>query len=129
MEKTLPKSIKSGDDLIQWMHFFNGKSQEEFEVMSRESEYLDAAYQELKKMSADDEKRLEYEIREKALKDYNSQMNSALEMGMKRGEEIGEKRGIEITKQMIKLEREGKSFEEIAEICNSSVKKVEEILL
>lgn len=45
----------------------------------------------------DEEKRLEYEAREKALWDYNSQMQSARKqgekIGQKRGEEIGQERG------------------------------------
>ena len=52
------------------------------------------------KLSADDKKRLEYEAREKALRDYNTQMSSAekrgLEHGYKRGEKIGLKCGEEI---------------------------------
>lgn len=48
------------------------------------------AYEALQKLSADDLKRLEYEAREKALKDYNTQMSSS----EKRGIKIGEERGI-----------------------------------
>ena len=44
-------------------------------------------------MSADEEKRLEYKAREKALRDYNSQMNSAERRGLKAGQELGEKIG------------------------------------
>ena len=141
----LPKDVKSGEDIVQWMRFFNGKNQEEFEKMAKENEYLDAAYQTLKEMSADEQKRVEYEAREKALKDYNTQMSSSLarglkrgeeiglkrgeELGLKRGEEIGLKRGIKLTKQMIELKAQGNSIEEIAEACGTSVEIVKEILL
>ena len=40
--------------------------------MAKESIYLEEAYDTLQKLSADDIKRLEYEAREKALKDYNT---------------------------------------------------------
>lgn len=125
----LPKDVKSGEDIVQWMRFFNGKNQEEFEKMAKENEYLDAAYQTLKEMSADEQKRVEYEAREKALKDYNTQMSSSLARGLKRGEEIGLKRGIKLTKQMIELKAQGNSIEEIAEACGTSVESVKEILL
>lgn len=125
----LPKDVKSGEDIVQWMRFFNGKNQEEFEKMAKENEYLDAAYQTLKEMSADEQKRVEYEAREKALKDYNTQMSSSLARGLKRGGEIGLKRGIKLTKQMIELKAQGNSIEEIAEACGTSVEIVKEILL
>ena len=61
--------------------------------MAKENEYLGEAYNTLVKISADEQKRLEYEAREKALKDYNTQMSSALKRGEKIGEERGEKWG------------------------------------
>lgn len=83
--KKLPKVSKTKDAVISWMRFFSGKTREEFEAMAKTSEYLDEAYQALLHLSEDDKKRLEYEAREKALKDYNTQMRSA----EKRGIEIG----------------------------------------
>ena len=49
--------------------------------MAEKDEYIDEAYELLKKMSADDRKRLEYEAREKAVRDYNTQIKSSLERG------------------------------------------------
>ena len=51
-------------------------------------------YRTLKELSADEQKRIEYEAREKALKDYNTQMSSTLARGTKRGEEIGQIEGM-----------------------------------
>ncbi len=45
--------------------------------MAGTSEYFGEAYEALQRLSADERKRLEYEQRDKALKDYNSQMDSA----------------------------------------------------
>ena len=39
--------------------------------------YMQEAYDMLEQMSADERKRLEYEAREKAIRDYNTQMYSA----------------------------------------------------
>ena len=94
--KKLPKEVKTGDDIITWMKFFSGKNREEFNRMRGENEYIDEACNELFKLSADDKKRLEYEQREKAIRDYHSQLNSARRQGERECIEIGEKRGIEI---------------------------------
>ena len=63
--------------------------------MAKANEYLNEAYNTLKTMSADEKKRLEYEARDKALRDYNSQISSA--------ERRGEERGEERTRQVFKL--------------------------
>ena len=76
MEK-LPKELRTGEDIVDWMRFLNGKTREEFERMAGTSEYFGEAYEALQRLSADERKRLEYEQRDKALKDYNSQMDSA----------------------------------------------------
>lgn len=124
----LSSNIKSGEDIIKWMRFFSGKSREEFVQMAKENEYIEEAYNTLVKLSADEEKRLEYEAREKALKDYNTQMDSAWKRGIRRGEEFGRKQGIALAKQVLQLDREGNSPEEIASICQISISDVNEIL-
>ena len=48
-----------------------------------------SAYEALKNISADDEKRLEYEAREKALRDHNYLMKSNWEAGMEAGKKVG----------------------------------------
>lgn len=118
--KKLPKEVETGEDIVAWMRFFNGKNREEFENMAKTNEYLDEAYHTLVTLSADEEKRLEYEAREKALKDYNTQISSA----EKRGEQAGEERA----RQVFKLYMQGKSPEEIADLCKITVTKVNEIL-
>ena len=53
--------------------------------MSERNEYIQCAYEELERLSLDRQKRLEYETRQKNIRDYNSQMKSA----RIQGEEIG----------------------------------------
>ena len=93
--KKLPPDIKSGDDLIKWMKFFGGKSRKEFAAMAKTDAYIEEAYKELEKLSADERAKLEYEARERAIRDYNSQMSSALRRGEQKGMERGLKRGME----------------------------------
>lgn len=54
--------------------------------MAEKDPYIKEAYKVLENISADDEKRIEYEAREKAIKDYNTQMLSAEKRGVQRGE-------------------------------------------
>ncbi|WP_346911236.1 Rpn family recombination-promoting nuclease/putative transposase [Faecalicatena orotica] len=142
--KKLPPEVKTGEDVLAWMRFFSSKSKEEFQNMAKTNEYLDEAYNTLLNLSADEKKRLEYEAREKALKDYNTQISSAEKRGLKAGEEIGRKAGEEIgirkgkelgkelgvqeARQVFKLYMQGKSPEEISSLCNISIDKVRQIL-
>lgn len=63
-------------DLIKWARFINAERKEELEMMAKTNEYLGKAYETLTNISADEKKRLEYEAREKAIRDYNHQMKS-----------------------------------------------------
>ncbi len=84
----LPEDLNESG-LIRWMRFLNGKNRKEFEEMAEKDEYIGEAYELLKNLSADEKKRIEYEYREKALKDYNSQMISSERRGLEKGEKIG----------------------------------------
>ena len=119
-------------DIVNWMHFLKGKSKEEFEAMAETSEYFGEAYEALQRLSADDRRRLEYEARDKALKDYNTQMNSARrqgeELGRKLGRKIGENAGIQLACRVLDLYARGKSDEDIVRECDTSIEKVQMIL-
>ncbi|HJA11545.1 MAG TPA: Rpn family recombination-promoting nuclease/putative transposase [Candidatus Mediterraneibacter merdipullorum] len=131
--KKLPADVKSGDDLINWMRFFGGKTRKEFAAMAKTDEYIDEAFKELKKLSADDRAKYEYEARERAIRDYNSQMSSALmqgrQQGMKQGIEQGIKQGIEQGMKDVveKLSGKGMSQEEIAALLDISVEEVKRL--
>ena len=97
--KKLPEKARNEDGIIRWMRFFNGKKKEDFEEMAKTDQYMEEAFSELKKLSANERKRLEYEAREKAVRDYISLMGTelrlGLERGMKQGMEQGMKQGME----------------------------------
>ena len=118
--KKLQKEVRTGEDVILWMKFFSGKSREEFESVAKANEYLNEAYHTLRTMSADEKKRMEYEARDKALRDYNSQISSV----ERRGKEEGERQ----TRQVFKLYIQGETQENIAKICGMTLEKVKEIL-
>ena len=127
--KKLPEELRTGEhqtgeDIVKWMRFFNGKSRKEFEDMAQADIYMGEAYEALKRLSADEKKRLEYEAREKALRDYNCQINCAEKRGRREGRaeeiiEMGREFGLddEVILRRLK-ERIGFSLEEAAAYLN-----------
>ena len=61
--------------------------------MYGKNEYIDKACDHIKHLSADEEKKLEYDLRFKALCDYNTQMHSSYNRGVKAGIEQGLEQG------------------------------------
>ena len=92
--KKLPSEQKNEPLVVKWMRFLSAERREDFGKMAEEDTYINEAYEVLQKLSADERKRLEYEARQKAILDYNSQMSSSREEGIRIGEERGEKRGV-----------------------------------
>ena len=94
--------------------------------MYGKNEYIDKACEQITKLSADEQKKREYDQRFKALCDYTSLMNSSYEDGM----EAGIQRGIQQGKDSILLEmiekklEKGKSIEVIAK----ELEETEEII-
>ena len=134
--KKLPKKTIREDSLVRWMRFFNGKTIEDFKEMAKTDEYIEEAFDELEKLSADERKRLEYEAREKAVRDYNTLMGSALRDGIRQGLEQGRQKGLQeglqkglregrystlkdITQRML---AKGFSLEEISDALGEEVK-------
>lgn len=72
----LPKlpAMDDGTDLYDWIRFIKAESKEEFEMLAKKNEYLEAAYKELEIISQDEQKRIAYTTRQKALFDYNPLM-------------------------------------------------------
>ena len=62
-------------------------------MIAQRDPYIGSAYQTLQAISQDGEKRMEYEAREKAIRDYNAGMMEAEERGIAIGEERGKKEG------------------------------------
>lgn len=89
--------------------------------MAKEDSYIDEAYEMLKHMSADEKKRLEYEAREKAIRDYNSQMQASREEGRKEGRKEG------VANIITNMLRKGKSPEEIADMTGENLEEIREI--
>lgn len=128
--KKIPKELRNREGIINWMRFLGGKNRKELENMAKTDEYIDEAYRELQKLSSDERAKLEYEARQKAIRDYNSQMSSALKLGMEKGMEKGVQRGISIgeenkLRELIRKKlAKSQTVEEIADILEEDVEAV-----
>lgn len=81
----LPKEIReNSSDIELWAKFINAERKEELEMIATKNSYIASAYEQLQIISQDKEKRLEYEAREKALRDYNQSMKEAEQRGKQR---------------------------------------------
>lgn len=83
--KKLPEELKeNSDDLLLWAKFISSERKEDFEMLATKNKYIESAYEQLQVISQDKQKRLEYEAREKAIRDHNQMMYEAEERGATR---------------------------------------------
>lgn len=113
--------------IYQWAKFLSGKNEEDFKEMAEKNEDIKEAYEILMHLSEDDKKRMEYEAREKALRDYNHQMYWAERRGLERGLEQGIQRGVNKGKKemALKLLKENILVDLIALAAGVSTEQVE----
>ena len=103
----LPKELKEDtSDILLWAKFISAEREEEFDMLATKNPYIKSAYEQLRVISQDKQKRLEYEAREKAIRDHNQMMYEAEqrgeERGMQRGMQIGEyEKAISIARNLL----------------------------
>ena len=84
----LPKELREdSNDIELWGKFISAERKEEFDVLAEKNTYIDSAYQHLQLISQDKQKRMEYEAREQAVRDYNQGLLEAREAGKIEGRE------------------------------------------
>lgn len=126
----LPQKLKEdSSDILLWAKFINAERKEEFDMLATKNPYIKSACQQLKVISQDKEKRLEYEAREKAVRDYNQLMLEAEERGKEIGKEIGKEMGgyekaVSIVRNALRLHL---SVNTIIEITGLSEKEIEDL--
>ena len=109
----LPPEQKDETDLMQWMRFLGGKNREDLKRMAEKNSNLQEAYDELDRLSADERKRLEYDARQKAIRDKNIPFKTGVERGRK-----------DIILSMLNA---GMSIEQIAEITKEPVEDIKKL--
>ncbi len=96
----LPDRAKDeSSGILLWARFINSERKEDFDMLAEKDPYIRSAYQRLKVISQDRDKRMEYEARERAIRDHNQFLKEADARGEQRGIQIGEQRGIQIGEQ------------------------------
>ncbi len=128
----LPQEVREGcSDIELWARFINAEKKEVFDMLAKNDPYIGSAYQRLQLISQDRQMRMEYETREKAIRDYNEGMLEAEERGEERGRKegisIGEERGRKAEALSIARKLVGMGFptEEIVKITLLSEKEIE----
>ena len=97
----LPDSLRDDSGRIElWAKFINAEKKEEFDMIAEKDPYIQSAYDHLQVISQDEQKRLEYEARQKAILDYNQSIFEAEQRGEKRGEK---RKTIAIAEKMLEL--------------------------
>ena len=100
----LPKLAKyeyPETELLKWLQFINAETKEEFEMAAEKSEYIKKAYEDLNRISADEEKRLEYEARERAIRDHQYFSTVYKNTGLKEGRREGRRQAtVELLQEM-----------------------------
>ena len=130
----LPKEIKEGSsELLLWSKFIGSEKKEDFEMLAEMNEGIRSAYQRLQVISQNDEKRIEYEARMKAIHDFNQGMYDAEERGAERGRKEGHKEGLregrqEERKENIKSMMKYLPIEQVAKIMKITVTEVQTII-
>ena len=94
----MPKEQQNETDLMKWMRFLGGKKRGDFKKMAEKNPEMKEAYDMLDRMSADEKARLEYEARQKLIRDRNMILKTAqhrFEKGLQEGREAGLREGRE----------------------------------
>ena len=117
-------------ELLRWAQFFGAKNREEMQMLAEQDKYIDKAYRRLEEMSADEHKRWEYEMRQKAIRDHRHMLAS----GRREGEKIGEQRGLEQgeRKKAVEIARkmlgDKMPIEKVAEYSGLSLEEIQKLI-
>lgn len=91
-------------------------------MLAEQDKYIDKAYRRLEEMSADEQKRWEYEMRQKVIRDQRHMLAS----GRREGEKIGEERGkLEMARKMLK---DKMSIEKVAEYSGLPLEEIQKLI-
>ena len=88
--------------------------------MAKQDEYMEEAVNTLFKLSADEQKRVDYEAREKAIRDDRAKLDWATKVGFDEG--------LAMAGKIVRLKLAGKTLEEISTACDLPLEQVKEIL-
>ncbi len=121
----LPKFLKKNPEcktkLEQWLWLLTGRKEEKIKMAMEENEEIKKAIEELEKLSLDPNEKELYEYRERALRDYISEMDYSINKGKEEGAREAQ---IEIARKMLKRHV---PIKEIIEITGLNEKQIKDI--
>ena len=132
----LPKFIKLlkkiDDNLGLWLYTIKNSPQLEeasMKMITAKNPIMEKTFSKLKRYSLDPELVSQAEMREKALKDYNTDMSVSYEEGIEKGMEKGLEQGVDkekvdTSKRML---TKGESVAKVAEFTELPIKQIEKI--
>ena len=122
--KKLPDSA-DGTDLYNWARFITADSEDDMDMVAESSPQLRQAVVRYRELTADERARVLFEYREKARRDYVSDINWAKEQGLTEGRTEGEKtKAFSIAKSLLSTNL---SVEEIARVTDLTRKEIEDL--
>lgn len=108
-----------------WAKFINAEEKEEFDMIAEKDPYIDSAYRQLQIISQDKQLRMEYEAREKAMRDHNEMIYEAdkrgEERGRKKGREEGREEGRQNVNKLVSLLIQDNRFADLERCVNDPV--------
>lgn len=115
--------------LDEWMQFIGNISEKGVNIAMKSNEKIKIAKEELEYLNGDEETRRIAELREKAIRDEVTNINSAKKEGIREGEKIGLKKGItsrsiEIAK---KMKNKGIDINIIVEMTDLTKEEIEKL--
>ena len=117
----LSKELKEdSSDIELWGKFISAERKEDFDMLAEKNMYIGSAYQHLQVISQDEEKRLEYEARAKAIRDYNQVMLEAEQRGRVEGEARGMEQGMERVNKLNILLINDKRYQDLERSVNDA---------
>ena len=135
--KKIGKNPNKDNPMELWLQLINAETEEELDMLENTNvQEISKAILVLRELNADENMRRLAEIREKALHDEASAINSAEERGMAKGivkgiEEgraAGIEEGIELTKRAFRLSMQGYSVKQIADELKTFEEQIQDIL-
>ncbi|MDR2900543.1 MAG: Rpn family recombination-promoting nuclease/putative transposase [Treponema sp.] len=122
-----------GSPLYDWAKFIDAQTEEELSMLEERNPQVKEAVVKLRRLSADEQARWEYETKEKIRMDKEMFESWAREKGLEEGRQEGRQKGRQEGAQMEKFEiaknllREGDSIEKISRMTGLTQKEVENL--
>jgi len=129
LELSKVPTVNDGTAVWEWLQFLRAKQKEEFEMIAERNPEIRKAVDTLYELSADEEVRAAYEMRQKALRDKLTQIDDSYQEGLAKGKHEGREEGREEGKieDARKMKELGFSVENICAVTGFPEETIEKL--